>query len=484
MNRPNYQVLIVDDEAHVRQLTARALEGFGIACDQAADGATAEELAASHDYDVVVTDLRMPRQNGHRLAVQLLSLTPSPLVLVLTGVIEPRLARDLLARGVKDVMHKPIDYGLLATKVKALVDQRRATVESGTDGKPSSVAEAGVDDTPGRASEPGVGGTPGRASEAGVDDTPGSIAEHHSEDDDAAGHPEATADTAHSSDDATAPAASLSARERSVGASAAAREGRARWLVKRGATPGKLKLRRGPARASLTAPVGGAPERPRDAQPPQNAGRSECTSDPTQDSDARRAGPARFAGRGRLQVGLSGSALAAVLAVAVIYAAAQLVQASQQRRLVQALESLGAKVSTNTAGGIDVDLRGRNAYAGLRDLDRLGRRARVHSISLGGSDVADRDLVLLHHLRELRSLSLADTTITDGAIPHLRELRHLRQLDLAGTRVSAAGVAQLERALPEAVIRSEWYRSARPLRPPRAWRPIPSDAPPPGSASR
>src|ERR1700761_6227973 len=114
-----YRALVVDDEAAVQSLCVRALQQQGFCCDTAADGQQAEARAAETTYDVVVTDLRMPNKHGHALAVGLLTLKPRPVIVVHTGVVEPKLAKDLLARGVDDILFKPCDFGLLAAKVKA-----------------------------------------------------------------------------------------------------------------------------------------------------------------------------------------------------------------------------------------------------------------------------------------------------------------------------------------------------------------------------
>ena len=61
---------------------------------------------------------------GHSLAVDLLKRTQRPVVVVLTGLVEPRLAKDLLARGADGVFFKPVDYKLFAAKVKTLCERR------------------------------------------------------------------------------------------------------------------------------------------------------------------------------------------------------------------------------------------------------------------------------------------------------------------------------------------------------------------------
>jgi len=120
-----FRALVVDDDVLVRQATSRALTNEGFVCDVAADGAQAMEKLEHRQFDVAVADLRMPVMNGHKLVVEMLGMNPRPAIIVLTGVPEPRLIRDLFARGVEDVMAKPANYDVLVLKAKALVERRR-----------------------------------------------------------------------------------------------------------------------------------------------------------------------------------------------------------------------------------------------------------------------------------------------------------------------------------------------------------------------
>jgi HD-like signal output (HDOD) protein/DNA-binding response OmpR family regulator len=130
MSDPVFRALVVDDEAAVRNLTIRALQREGFSCDAAADGVAAEELIASRAYDVVVTDLKMPNRNGHVLACEVLAMEPRPLMIVLTGVLEPRLTKDLTVRGVDAIEFKPVNPQLFAAKIRALVDRRRSQIQT------------------------------------------------------------------------------------------------------------------------------------------------------------------------------------------------------------------------------------------------------------------------------------------------------------------------------------------------------------------
>ncbi len=58
------RVLVVEDEARLAKQLTSALEGAGYAVDQAADGAQADFLARTEQYDAVVLDLGLPRVDG------------------------------------------------------------------------------------------------------------------------------------------------------------------------------------------------------------------------------------------------------------------------------------------------------------------------------------------------------------------------------------------------------------------------------------
>lgn len=120
--------LVVDDDPMSRELTLHSLHSEGFECRSAADGQEAHELLEAIPFDLVVTDLRMPRRHGHALAVELLARQDRPAVVILTGLAELKLARDLLARGVDDMLFKPIDGHLFAIKMAALARRRRQFV--------------------------------------------------------------------------------------------------------------------------------------------------------------------------------------------------------------------------------------------------------------------------------------------------------------------------------------------------------------------
>jgi len=119
------RVLVVDDDERIRTLVKDLLTPHNITCHAVADGEIAARTLAAIQYDMVITDLRMPNCHGHALCRTILESAERPLVVVITGVMEPRLIRDLQARGVDDVFYKPLELPALVTRVHELLEARR-----------------------------------------------------------------------------------------------------------------------------------------------------------------------------------------------------------------------------------------------------------------------------------------------------------------------------------------------------------------------
>jgi CheY-like chemotaxis protein len=83
MNR----ILIVDDEATVRETVAAIVSRDDHAADTAQDGAEALRLLALHRYDLVLSDVRMPELDGPQLydAIRQRCRAAMPAVLFMTG---------------------------------------------------------------------------------------------------------------------------------------------------------------------------------------------------------------------------------------------------------------------------------------------------------------------------------------------------------------------------------------------------------------
>src|SRR5438067_128940 len=82
-------VLVVDDDAEVRQTTAGMLVEDGYQTIEADGACEAIDLLSRHDVDVLLTDIHMPGLSGFALAQQAKRLKPDLMVLYKTGFIPP-----------------------------------------------------------------------------------------------------------------------------------------------------------------------------------------------------------------------------------------------------------------------------------------------------------------------------------------------------------------------------------------------------------
>ncbi|MCA9427281.1 MAG: response regulator [Candidatus Omnitrophica bacterium] len=115
------KILVVDDERAIVEALTRAFGAAGFACDGHSNSTEALSAIQNFDYDVVITDLRMPVMHGHMLINKILELDRLPLIVVVTAVADPRIEMDLYTRGVAEVAFKPVNYDRLIAKVRALL---------------------------------------------------------------------------------------------------------------------------------------------------------------------------------------------------------------------------------------------------------------------------------------------------------------------------------------------------------------------------
>jgi HD-like signal output (HDOD) protein/DNA-binding response OmpR family regulator len=131
MSKRRLKALVVDDEKNVRSLLIGWLFREGFLCNEADDGAKALRELEQADYDLVVADLRMPNRNGHSLCQEILRQDRRPRLVVVTGVDDPRLLRDLQSRGVDHVFQKPVDASEFVSRIRELTQPSDSSVRAG-----------------------------------------------------------------------------------------------------------------------------------------------------------------------------------------------------------------------------------------------------------------------------------------------------------------------------------------------------------------
>jgi signal transduction histidine kinase len=119
-------VLLVEDEDMVRDMSARILRAQGYTVVEAINGVEALQLVSKHvgkTFDIVVTDVVMPRMGGEALVKQLILLQPSIKVLFVSGYTDNMLRQDDWLGPNRAILQKPFTRDALSRKVRELLDQ-------------------------------------------------------------------------------------------------------------------------------------------------------------------------------------------------------------------------------------------------------------------------------------------------------------------------------------------------------------------------
>ena len=124
-----YKLLIVDDEAPTREALLRYLRrNFQV--KGASDGAEAIEYIASENFDLVLTDLRMPRSDGMSVLEAVQGKTPRPACILLTAYGSISDAVKAVKAGAFDFVAKPIKLDKLDEVISQALKDRKPLAET------------------------------------------------------------------------------------------------------------------------------------------------------------------------------------------------------------------------------------------------------------------------------------------------------------------------------------------------------------------
>jgi response regulator RpfG family c-di-GMP phosphodiesterase len=124
------RVLIVDDEKFIRDILADFLGMEGYIVRTAEDGAAAlAELNNAH-YDLIVSDLKMPRMGGIELLDAIGTAAPNALTVIMTGFGTVETAIDAMKRGAYDYILKPFKVEEVIRVVQRGLEKQRLAAEN------------------------------------------------------------------------------------------------------------------------------------------------------------------------------------------------------------------------------------------------------------------------------------------------------------------------------------------------------------------
>jgi DNA-binding response OmpR family regulator/DNA-binding transcriptional ArsR family regulator len=135
------RVLVVDNDAVTRDELSGLLREDQHTVDSAPSVAKAVELLEHDEFEVVITDLRMPRQNGLELLRECRTRWPRTLVVVITGFATVETALEAMKLGAFDYVRKPFRIEQLRDTLRLAAQEHEFQAPEGTRRDPPHEAE-------------------------------------------------------------------------------------------------------------------------------------------------------------------------------------------------------------------------------------------------------------------------------------------------------------------------------------------------------
>ena len=126
----NVHILVVDDEESMREFLSIMLKREGYGVNVASDGAQALELLKQNSYDLIISDIQMPRLGGFELLAQVMSRTPETAMIMVTAFSSTEQAVEAMKQGAYDYITKPFKNEEIRLIVKNALERKTLRQEN------------------------------------------------------------------------------------------------------------------------------------------------------------------------------------------------------------------------------------------------------------------------------------------------------------------------------------------------------------------
>ena len=127
---PTGKIMVVEDEEDVREAIKLQLESANYNVLEAENGEEAINILKSEsnmiNCGLILCDIRMPKVNGLECIAYFRDQAPGIPIVVVTGFPDTEMAVDLMSKGVKDYLVKPVEKAKLLAVVEKMVSQGKA----------------------------------------------------------------------------------------------------------------------------------------------------------------------------------------------------------------------------------------------------------------------------------------------------------------------------------------------------------------------
>ena len=119
MSKNTKQILIVEDEEIIRSSLRKLLERCDYNVSEAISVKAAQEAHNLNDFNLIISDLRLPGSSG----IELIQPAGSVPVLVMTSYASLRSAVETMRQGAADYISKPFDHEEMLAAVRRLIEE-------------------------------------------------------------------------------------------------------------------------------------------------------------------------------------------------------------------------------------------------------------------------------------------------------------------------------------------------------------------------
>lgn len=124
------KILIADDEKNIRDSLKLILDEEGYSTDVASDGEEALQKIENDNFDIVITDIKMPKVDGIQLLEASSKSAPDSFFIIMTAYASVKTAIDALRNGAYDYLIKPVEFDDVIFRIKKLVEFKKLAAEN------------------------------------------------------------------------------------------------------------------------------------------------------------------------------------------------------------------------------------------------------------------------------------------------------------------------------------------------------------------
>ena len=120
------KILVIEDESAISNVIKSILidEDKDYEVDLAADGEEGLSMIEQNSYDLIITDIKMPKKDGVQVLVEALDMNPDLPFIMISGHGDIETAVDCIKKGAFDYISKPPDLNRFLSTVRNALDKK------------------------------------------------------------------------------------------------------------------------------------------------------------------------------------------------------------------------------------------------------------------------------------------------------------------------------------------------------------------------